>query len=129
MFAICSTADGSCIAAPDVCLTPPQGVPVGYVNMALCRGAVGTSHTMFIQNKPVLTDGSVIPMSSGDEAGTLGGVTSGCIIGPCRFKTASSKVYADNQKVILHMAITSQNQGNCVGFQASPSQGKAFAAG
>jgi hypothetical protein len=129
MFAISTTADGLCIGAPDICLTPPQGIPVGYVNMAFCRNAVRTSATMRVQNKPVLTDGSFIPMSTGDEPGAMGGITSGTFISICRFVTASAKVYADNQKVILHTSMTSQNNGNCVGQQTTPSQGVAFAAG
>lgn len=129
MIAISTTADGMCLAAPDLCRTPPQGTPVGYVNIAFCRNAVGTTPTIFIQNKPVLTDGSIIPFSTGDEAGAMGGVTSGTFIGMCRFVTASSKIYADNQKVILHTSETSQNTGNCDGRQVTPSQGVAFAKG
>ncbi len=129
MLAISTTADGNCIGAPDVCLMPPYGTPMAFVNVAMCRNAVRTSATMFVQNKPVLTDGSFIPMSQGDEPGIIGGVRSNTIMGACRFRKVSAKVYADNQKVVLHMATTSQNFGNCTGVQATPSQGVAFAAG
>jgi carboxyl-terminal processing protease len=58
------------MAAPDVCLTPP-GLPLPYVNVALPSMAAIFSPNVLTAMMPSLTVGSLIPMTSGDEAGTL----------------------------------------------------------
>jgi len=119
---------------PDVCNVPsPAGpVPTPFPNTAECRNADGTVDAVLIGNKEVLVETSRIPISTGNEGGTGGGVVSGVIRGPATFKTASSKVYAKGKRVVLHGAQTAHNGDNAnmpAGMQVSPSQSKAKAGG
>lgn len=80
MQPLSSKAGGTCFAMPDVCLTPaPPGppVPVPYPNTAQMASANGAITVVLAENKETIAEGAKIPNSSGDEAGTNGGVTSG----------------------------------------------------
>src|ERR671931_305514 len=76
---------GMSIVFPDVCKTPPGPVPIPYPN-------IGQSSDTSMGPTSVTTDGEM-PMvkgaqysrSSGDEAGTLGGVVSGVNMSVCEF--------------------------------------------
>ena len=132
MPSVSTKAGGQCFAFPDVCLVPsPAGpVPTPFPNTAECRNADGTASTVLAGNKEVLVESSRIPTSTGDEAGSGGGVVSAVNRGPATFKTASAKVYAKGKKVILHGAQTAHNGDNAnmpAGQQVSPSQGKVIA--
>src|SRR5947209_3238599 len=109
MRSISNKAGGSCEAAPDVCLVPPLSTPTPFPNVANCRDAEATSAKVLAGNKEVLVESSVIPMSHGDEPGVGGGVMSGVQLGPARFTTSSSKVYAGGKRVVIHTASTSHN--------------------
>jgi hypothetical protein len=82
-----------------------------------------------VMNMPALTQGSKLPMSQGDDAGTVGGVVSGMCMGEIAFLTSSSKVSFQGQKVILLTAMTGHNgaSANAVGALVAPSQAKVLA--
>lgn len=75
---------GMRVGFPDVCMTPPLGAPVPYPNFGLnCMSAV-FSPNIFVGYMPQLHMGSVVPMTLGDQAGSMhplfmqmGGATSG----------------------------------------------------
>jgi len=125
---------GVFFAMPDVCLTPaPPGppVPVPYPNTAQAAAANGAITKVLIANKETLAEGSKIPNSSGDEAGTNGGVTSGTNMGPVEPKMFSSKVFAGGKKVVFVTATSAHNGTNAnmpAGAQVAPSQSKVFVA-
>jgi len=129
MFPVATKEGGMCIAVPDVCLVPPVGIPTPFVNIAQCRDAQGTSTRVLASNKEVITEASIIPMSTGNEAGALGGIISGMIKGPCSFKTKSSRVLAEGKGVVVHLAITGQNgmSANAIGVHLVPSQARVLA--
>ena len=134
MLPVATKAGGNCFGFPDVCLVPaPTGpVPSPFPNTAECRDADGTVDAVLVEGKEVIVESSKIPMSSGDEAGSAGGVVSGVFRGPATFKTASSKVFAKGKKVVLHMALTGHNGDNAnmpAGMHVSPSQSKVLAGG
>lgn len=125
-----STAGGIYFAFPDVCLTPaPPGppVPVPYPNTAQVAATTGAVDKVLIELRPTVVEGSKVPNSSGDEAGTNGGVTSGTTMGPVQPKTASSKVFAAGKKVVFVTAVSGHNGTSAnapMGAQIAPSQTK-----
>ena len=107
MFAITTKAGGMCSTTGpiDVCKTPAPPappIPMPFPNLAMCNQADPSKCTkkVTILNQPALTKDSEIPMSLGDEAGSVGGVVSGTIKGPCTFKRFSSKVKFEGAKII-----------------------------
>lgn len=111
---------------PDVCNTPaPNGtVPIPYPNIAQCTMATKTATKVMISQRPVIHKMSEIPLSSGDEAGTAGGVASGKFIDKATFTTGSTKVMIEGQQIIYHSAPTLHNgtSSNTTGNQSAPSQ-------
>jgi hypothetical protein len=122
-----------CSALPDVCLTPsaPSPVPVPYPNMGMLNQATRVSTKVKFSGKPAVLLNSEIPRSSGDEAGTNGGVVSGVNMGPVVFKKGSSKVRIEGQACVHLTSTTSHNGSNAnvpVGQVVAPSQVKVFVA-
>lgn len=132
MFPIATKQGGGCEAFPDTCKTPaPPGppVPLPYPNLAqLVQANPGTcSKRVKILNQPVITKQTVIPMSSGDEAGSVGGVVSGTVKGPVQFKQGSMKVTVEGQPVVFQTCMTGHNGTSAnmpAGVHSSPSQAK-----
>jgi len=133
MLPASSTEKGQCVAFPDVCKTPagPVVVPVPYPNMAqLNQTKMPTaSQTVFLVGKNAVTENSEITMSSGDEAGSIGGVISGTIKGPCKFKLGSSVVFIEGYAAAYCGSMIGHNGNNNnapLGTQVAPSQNKVF---
>jgi hypothetical protein len=132
MFPASTNGGGQCMIFPDVCKTPsPAGpVPIPYPNIAMCTQASGgtCSSKVKIMNKKTIVKGTEITVSSGDEAGTAGGVISSKFKGPAQYKKGSSKVKAEGKEVCHHTSTVGQNGGsnaNCpAGVQVAPSQTK-----
>ena len=131
-FSVTTKQGGQCMAqAPDTCKVPtPAGpVPTPFPNMADTAQADAGKCTKKVKcvKKPVLHKNSEIPMSSGDEAGSAGGVVSGKIKGEVLFRKFSAKVKVEGNGLIYQTCTTSHNgkSPNCpMGMQAAPSQGK-----
>ena len=127
---------GQCMGMPDVCNTPtPVGpVPIPYPDMGMCNQARGDTVSMVVKIccKEALTKKSVIAQSTGDEAGSVGGVVSGMIKGPVKFMTFSSKVSFEGQPAVYLGCTTAHNgnNANCLaGSQIAPSQTKVLIGG
>jgi hypothetical protein len=132
MFPISTTMNGQCLAVPDVCKTPAPPappIPVPYPNVGMLMQATPTtcSKKVKVLAMPVVLLGTQIPMSTGDEAGSAGGVVSGTIKGPVKFTKGSMKVNVEGQPVIFQGCTTGHNGSSpnapC-GIQMSPSQAK-----
>lgn len=110
---------GIAFAFPDVCLTPTPGgpVPVPYPNIAQLSAAqdIGTSVLLGPAGLSPLLQGSTVPTSNGDEAGTAGGVSSGTIMGPCEVTMGSATVLVGGRGVARFGDPTQQNNRNAVG--------------
>lgn len=129
MFPASTKMNGMCMGNPDPCKTPaaPSPIVVPYPNIAQCLMANPGTCTMTakIQNFPIIVVNSQIMMSSGDEAGALGGVISGVFIGPATFKKGSSTVKAEGKPICHLTSLVGQNGSNAnvpAGQQISPSQ-------
>lgn len=134
MFPACTTQAGMATAMPDTCLTPAPPsppIPTPYPNMAQLAMALSTSTTVTFGNRFVVTEGSKIPSTNGDEAGANGGVVSGMIMGEAAPRLFSSKVFVQGKKVAYLTSMTAHNGSNAnapAGLVAVPSQTVVFVA-
>jgi len=134
MMPASSKASGVYFAIPDVCLTPAPPappVPVPYPNTAQVASSNGAVEKVLIENKETVVEGVKVPRSSGDEAGSSGGVTSGVNMGPVEPKTFSSKVFFDGKKAVFLTSLAGHNGSNAnmpAGAQIAPSQAKVLVA-
>jgi hypothetical protein len=90
----------------------------------MCNLAVKTALKVMFGNRPVIHKMSEIPLSSGDEAGTAGGVKSGTFMDKMTYMQGSSKVMIEGQPCAYHTAPTLHNGAsfNINGLQSAPSQ-------
>lgn len=98
-------------ALPDVCKTPtPAGpTPVPYPNVARDADLADGAKHVTIEGNPVALESSQLKRSSGDEAGTLGGVVSGKNRGKMTWGTSSSDVSVEGKGVIRFADLTHHN--------------------
>ena len=115
-------ATGIAFAFPDICKTPTPGgpVPIPYPNIAQLDQAQNVADQLLIgpsSYKALLVD-SEVPTSSGDEAGSVGGVKSNGIKGACKITQGSgSVVYGPGKKGIARFGDTTDQ--NIVGGVAN----------
>jgi hypothetical protein len=126
-------AGGVCNATPDACKTPPYSAPMPYPVIAQAPQAnpATVAKKVTAENQPALMVNTIITMSSGDEAGSVGGVMSGMIKGPCQYKKGSSKVMIEGIPAAHHTSNVAMNGTNAnapMGVQTSPSQTKVLVA-
>ena len=110
-----------CFAFPDVCMTPaaPSPVPIPYPNIGQLSDAEQVSDgslggAVKVAGHPViLANTSRIPVTTGDEAGTVG-VISGSIKGPATFTRGSLTVRVNGKPVVRLGDPTGQNNNGPV---------------
>ena len=131
MFPATTRAGGMCFAFPDVCNVPDpvtgSPVPTPFPNTAQCASALPftCSFIVKIMNQAVLHQASVIPSSDGDQAGVMGGVTSGMIAGPVQYRTGSTRVMVEGMPMVTVLHPTGHNGVSAnapAGTQVVPSQ-------
>jgi len=135
MFPAATKAGGQCFAFPDVCKVPAPPappIPTPFPNIAMPNQATGFSTKVKIDGQPAIMKGTTIPMSSGDEAGALLGVTSSKIKGDLEYKEGSSKVKVEGKELSQLTSMTAQNGGGNAnippGHHVAPSQTKVLCA-
>jgi hypothetical protein len=102
MTVVHKTSGGMVSFMPDVCLTPaPPGppVPVPYPNIALSQDATNGSQKVTCDGNPIMLQSSSFSKSTGDEAGTAGGVVSGSTKGAAEFSSYSFDVLVEGKSV------------------------------
>jgi hypothetical protein len=79
---------------PDVCKTPTPGgpVPIPYPNVGKASDTSSGPTSVKTDGQMPMTQGSKYALSSGDEAGSVGGVVSGKVKGACEFMSYSFDV-------------------------------------
>ncbi len=102
---------------PDVCKTPTPGgtVPVPYTNMAQSATLSEGSKTVKINGQSVAIKGCSYSVSTGDEAGSAGGVVSGKTKGKAQFVSFSFDVKIEGKNVCRHGDLMSHNDKNTLG--------------
>jgi hypothetical protein len=109
-----STIGTSIATLPDVCKTPsPAGpVPIPYPNFADQGSLDKGTTTVLAKGKMIAIKGSEYTMSSGDEAGTAGGVTSSTFKKEAAWITYSFDVKMDGANACRHTDKMFQNHKN-----------------
>lgn len=102
------------LSTVDVCLTKVGSsvVPIPYTNIAESKDATGTASTVFINGEPVCHAGSTFATSTGDEAGSDGGLASGTTEGAAEFITSSPNVFIEGQPAVRMDDLMTSNDGN-----------------
>ena len=105
---------------PDVCKTPSPGgpVPIPYPNMARSSSASQTATTVKADGQGIMLKNSVFSSSTGDEAGSVGGVVSNCTKGKAQFILYSFDCKAEGKNIPRNTDMMKQNGGgsfNAVG--------------
>ncbi len=104
---------GGTVQTKDVCKTPRKCKPRTYTNIAVSADSAKTASTVIVNGNPACHIQSIFSKSTGDEAGSCGGVASGTIKQKAQFVSASSNVYLEgkpatrqNDKMISNNANT-----------------------
>ncbi|WP_323117717.1 DUF4150 domain-containing protein [Burkholderia alba] len=126
---IVTAASGLCMCPVDVCETPtPAGpVPIPYPNTGMPPMGASITMKVLVCGAPALTKKSTIPMTNGDQPGSVGGVMSRKIMGKVEFTAGSTKVKFEGSPVVRLTTPTKQNDGNAAGVVLQPSQQKVMA--
>lgn len=81
---------GMNICFPDVCATPPVGAPVPYVNLGMNAAAVPFAIKTYFSCVNALNQGSMIPLTLGDQAGAMSP-----FMGPGQVAVGNPKVFIE----------------------------------
>lgn len=103
---------GGSVNSPDVCKTPDKCPPVTYNNVARSSDAAGTAATVFVNGHPVCHKDAFFSRSTGDEAGSCGGIRSGSIAGRAEFLTASPDVFIEGIPAVRQGDLMVSNNRN-----------------
>lgn len=108
------TSGGTLNTAPDVCLTPVGSsiVPIPYSNTAESKDTANGSMTVSVDGNPIMLKDSVFSKSTGDEAGIVGGISSGTTGGAARFINYSFDVKIEGRNVCRRRDPMTSNNGN-----------------
>jgi len=102
--------------SPDPCKTPPSNAPVPYMIMAKLDDALSVSPDVLYGGFPVvLADASSIADVTGDEAGSGGGVKSGCKGGEVKFTGGDARTFVNGKQVVRDGDPVTMNKGNTTG--------------
>jgi len=94
-------SSGMSISFPDVCKTPSPGgpIPIPYPNIAQSTDTAKGSKKVKIDGNPIMLKDSNFKMSTGDEAGSAGGVASSVIKNIAEFMMFSFDVKVEGKNV------------------------------
>jgi hypothetical protein len=108
---------GMSIVFPDVCLTPTPGgpVPIPYPNIGQSSDTLAGPPTVMCDGNMPMTKGAMYVKSSGDEAGSAGGVMSGRFIAACEFMLYSFDVMFEGQNACRLGDMLLHNSKNAMG--------------
>lgn len=87
---------------PDVCKTPPSGVPVPYPIVGFLQDHLRESPSVRFHGKWAMTMNSRVTKVTGNEAGAMGGVVSGVNMNYCRPITFSPTVNVNSHPILFH---------------------------
>lgn len=114
MKLVASVSSGHTAIAPvDICKTPAPPappIPVPYPNIALSATmGPGYATKTFAMGAPIWTSKGKSALSNGDQAGVVGGLMSGKIMGMCEIVMASPDVTAEGGGVVRTLDMSDSN--------------------
>jgi len=101
----------------DVCKTPAPPappIPIPYPNIAMSSDTADGSSTVKCDGNPIMLKTSNFKMSTGDEAGSIGGVKSNVIKGQADPVNYSFDVKVEGKNVFRRSDPMMQNKKNCM---------------
>jgi hypothetical protein len=110
---------GMSMAFPDVCQTPAPPappIPIPYPNIAMSTDTAMGSMKVKCDGNPICLKDSNFSMSTGDEAGPIGGVASGRIKGKAEFVNFSFDVKVEGKNVPKAFDLMLHNDKNTPPF-------------
>jgi len=112
------SSNGISIAFPDVCKTPsPAGpIPIPYPNIAMSSDTAKGSKKVKMDGNPIMLKDSNFSKSTGDEAGSAGGVASSVIKNIAEFMLYSFDVKVEGKNVPRLADIMLHNKKNTPPF-------------
>lgn len=112
------SSNGTTIAFPDVCKTPtPAGpVPIPYPNIAMSSDTDKGTKKVKCDGESTCVKDSNFKMSTGDEAGSAGGVVSSKTKGKAEFVMGSMDVKFEGKDVVRAFDILLHNDKNTPPF-------------
>jgi hypothetical protein len=111
-------SNGITIAFPDVCKTPtPAGpIPIPYPNIAMSSDTAKGTKKVKCDGNPVCVKDSNFKTSTGDEAGTAGGIISSKTKGKAEFVNFSFDVKFEGKNVARAFDLMLHNDKNTPPF-------------
>lgn len=94
-------SNGKSIVFPDVCKTPTPGgpVPIPYPNIGMSSDTSNGSKAVKVEGRMPMVKGAKYSQSTGDEAGSAGGVISSSTKGEAEFMMYSFNVKFEGKNV------------------------------
>lgn len=116
MGTVHKSSGGKVICFPDVCKTPSPGgpIPIPYPNIGMSSNTSKGTKKVKNQGNPAMVKGSNFSTSTGDEAGSAGGVVSSKTKGKCEFILFSFDVKFEGKNVCRMGDLMKQNDGNAL---------------
>src|SRR3954468_18289875 len=111
--------NGTSIAFPDVCKTPAPPappIPIPYPNIAKSSDTAKGTKNVKVDGKPVCVKDSNFSTSTGDEAGSIGGVASSKTKGKAEFVNFSFDVQFEGKNVPRSFDLMLHNDKNTPPF-------------
>jgi hypothetical protein len=112
-------SNGTSIAFPDLCLTPAPPappIPIPYPNIAKSGDTASGTQNVKADGKPICVKDSNFSTSTGDEAGTNGGVACGKTKGKAEFVNYSFDVQFEGKNVPRSFDLMLHNDKNTPPF-------------
>jgi uncharacterized Zn-binding protein involved in type VI secretion len=123
MTVVHKDSGGTVSFMPDVCLTPAppsSPIPIPYPNMAMSQDTSQGSKTVTCDGNPIMLQGSCFSKSTGDEAGSVGGVVSGVTKGKAEFIAYSFDVTVEGKPVCRLGDLMLGNKGGTFNTPPAP---------
>jgi len=123
MTVVHKASGGTVSFMPDVCLTPAppsSPIPIPYPNIAMSADTAMGSKNVTCDGNPIMLQGSCFSKSTGDEAGSVGGVVSHVIQGTAEFIAYSFNVSVEGKPVCRLGDLMLGNKGGTFNTPPAP---------